>query len=222
MQLNKIIAIDGPAASGKSTVSKAVAKKLNFIYVDSGAMYRAIAWASIQKKIDGTDENKVLKGVTDTKWDFFVDEGEVKFSLDNKFPQEFLRSKIIDDSVSNFAKLPLIREFVRGKLRSHALLGSLVLEGRDIGSVVFPDANFKFYLDADPKERALRRHREFLELGESDKAEEVLSSINRRDSMDSQRKHNPLHIAEGATVIDTTKINIDKVVRLIISKIMES
>ena len=222
MQISKIIAIDGPAASGKSTVSKAVAKELSYIYVDSGALYRAVAWIALQLNLDGSDEEKVLNAINNKKWNFFVDEGEVKFSVDDLILKKVLRGTFITDAVSNFAKLPNVRTFVRNKLRSYASLGSLVVEGRDIGSIVFPDATLKFYLDADPNERALRRHGDLLKMGESEKAEEVLFSLRKRDDMDSKRMHNPLQVAEGALLIDSTDIGIDEVVNLIVSKIKES
>ena len=154
--------------------------------------------------------------------EFFVDEGEVKFSVDDLILKKVLRGTFITDAVSNFAKLPNVRTFVRNKLRSYASLGSLVVEGRDIGSIVFPDATLKFYLDADPNERALRRHGDLLKMGESEKAEAVLLSLRKRDDMDSKRMHNPLQVAEGALLIDSTDIGIDEVVNLIVSKIKES
>ena len=213
-----MIAIDGPSASGKSSVARGVAEQLGFIYVDSGALYRGVTWLALQSDVDGCDEEAVIQVVNAAAWHFFVESGAVAFSINEVRPEEALRGKTVREAVSRFAALPRVRSFVVDRLRSHAQLGSLVIEGRDIGSAVFPDTPFKFYLDADPQERAMRRHRELLAAGESEKAEDVLLSLKRRDEMDSARKYDPLRVPTGAVRIDSTSLSLKEVIEVVVNK----
>ena len=221
MELRTLIAIDGPSASGKSSVARGVAKQLGYIYVDSGALYRGVTWLALQSDVDGSDEAAVIQVVNAAAWHFFVESGAIAFSINEVRPGEALRGKAVRETVSRFAALPRVRSFVVDRLRSHAQLGSLVIEGRDIGSVVFPDTPLKFYLDADPQERAMRRHRELIAAGESEKAEEVLLSLKRRDEMDSVREHDPLRIPVGAVRIDSTSLSLKEVIEVVVNRVTE-
>lgn len=221
MELRTLIAIDGPSASGKSSVARGVAEQLGFIYVDSGALYRGLTWLALQSDVDGSDEGAVIQVVNAAAWHFFVESGAVAFSINDVRPGAALRGKAVREAVSRFAALPLVRSFVVERLRSHAQLGSLVIEGRDIGSAVFPDTPLKFYLDADPQERAMRRHRELMAAGESEKAEQVLLSLKQRDEMDSAREHDPLRVPAGAVRIDSTSLSLKEVIEIVVSRVAE-
>ncbi|MFL2860629.1 MAG: (d)CMP kinase [Pontiellaceae bacterium] len=221
MGLGKLIAIDGPSASGKSSVARGVAEQLSFLYVDSGALYRGVTWLALQSDVDGSDEAAVTQVVNAAAWHFFVESGAVTFSINEVRPGVALRGKEVREAVSRFAALPRVRSFVVERLRSHAQLGSLVIEGRDIGSAVFPDTPLKFYLDADPQERAMRRHRELMAAGESEKAEEVLLSLKRRDEIDLAREHDPLRVPSGAVRIDSTSLSLKEVIEVVINRVAE-
>ena len=217
----KTIAIDGPSASGKSSVSRGVAKALGYIYVDSGALYRGVTWQALRKGVDTTDAAAVLECMYAAKWDFFVQDGASVFSVDGDIPVQELREKDVRESVANVAAIPEVRTFVVDSLQALANFGSLVMEGRDIGTVVFPDSPYKFYLDADPEERAMRRYRELVEAGENEKAEEVLESLKKRDQIDSTRKTAPLTLAQGAQVIDSTSMTLQDVIQTVIDVVTE-
>ncbi len=219
--MGKAIAIDGPSASGKSTVSKGVAKALGFIYVDSGALYRGVTWQAIRKGVDTKDAAAVLETMHNAEWDFFVQEGASVFSIDGDVPVQELREKDVREAVADVASTPEIRKFVVESLRSLENFGSLVMEGRDIGTVVFPDSPYKFYLDADPEERAMRRYRELVSAGESEKAHEVMESLKKRDQIDATRKADPLVVAPGAQVIDSTAMNLEEVIQTVIKAVKE-
>lgn len=214
-----VVAIDGPSASGKSTVSREAAKKLNIMYVDSGAMYRGMTWKAVREGVDVTDADAVITLMNSTEWEFFIEDMVLKFTIDGEDPTDHLRSEPVRERVANIAVIPEVRVFMVDRLRETAEFGALVMEGRDIGSVVFPDARFKYYLDADPEERARRRALELQETeGEGD-VEQVLSSLTRRDKIDSTRKTAPLQIPLGAKVINTTGMSIDEVVDFIVSEV---
>jgi cytidylate kinase len=215
----KTIAIDGPSASGKSSVSKGVAAELGVTYVDSGALYRGVTWQSIRKGVDTKDAAAVLEVMYNAEWDFFVQEGAAVFSVDGDIPVQELREKDVREAVADVAAIPEVRRFVVDSLQSLASFGSLVMEGRDIGTVVFPDSPYKFYLDADPEERAMRRYRELVAAGEDEKAHEVMESLKKRDQIDSTRKADPLVVAPGAQVIDSTSMTLEEVVQTVVDAV---
>ena len=217
----KTIAIDGPSASGKSSVSKGVAQELGYLYSDSGSLYRGVTWQALRKGVDVQDAAAVVECMYEAEWDFFVQEGATIFSIDGDVPVQELREKDVRESVAFVAAIPEVRKFVVESLRSLAAFGSLVMEGRDIGTVVFPDSPYKFYLDADPKERAMRRYRELIAAGEDEKADEVLKSLQQRDKIDSTRKMDPLVVASGAQVIDSTSMTLEEVVRTVVNAVKE-
>lgn len=217
--MGNTIAIDGPSASGKSSVSKGVAAALNYMYVDSGALYRGVTWQAIRKGVDTKNVEAVLDSLHDADWDFFVQDGAAIFSIDGDVPVQELREKEVRESVADVASIAEIRKFVVDSLQSLEHFGSLVMEGRDIGTVVFPDSPYKFYLDADPEERAMRRYRELVAAGESEKAEEVMESLKKRDKIDSTRKVDPLTMAPGATKIDSTSMTLEEVIQVIVDAV---
>ena len=217
--MDKTIAIDGPSASGKSSVSKQVAQRLGYLYVDSGALYRGVTWHAIRMGADPKNAQAVLDVMHDADWDFFVQEGAIVFSVNGDIPVQELREKAVREAVADVAAIPDVRKFVVENLQALAAFGSLVMEGRDIGTVVFPDTSYKFYLDADPKERAMRRYRELLKAGENEKAEEVMESLKKRDEMDANRSVDPLVVASGARVIDSTSMSLEEVIQTVLNEV---
>ncbi len=217
----EVISIDGPSASGKSTVARKVAAKLGWIYVDSGALYRAVAWKAHRDAVDVKDVAAVEGLARDLTMEFNITDGAVSYTIDGVDPGDEIRLKSVNDIVSNIAAVPLVRECVVGWLRGMTQLGKLVMEGRDIGTAVFPDACWKFYLNASSEERARRRHVEMEEKGIGEDLNAVAKSLQNRDEMDSTRKIDPLCIPEGAEVIDSTGMEADDVAEMIAASITE-
>lgn len=214
-----VIAIDGPSASGKSTVARNVAARLNYLYVDSGALYRGVTWKVLRDGIDPQDETGVIENVRSANWSFPEKEGRIGFVIDGTDPGEEIRGEAVRENVSYVARIPEVREFVNDRIRAMQFFGPLVVEGRDIGTVVFPDSPYKFYLDADPAERARRRNKELLATEADSSIESVLQNLEKRDHLDSTRKTAPLQIAQGATVVDTTELTLDEVVDLVVAAV---
>lgn len=196
------VAIDGPAASGKSTVARRLANSLGLIMINSGAMYRAIAWATLQQNINASDTVAVLAMLDDIELTCGVKNGVSTILIDGVDPGEALRSDDVNARVSAVAAIPEVRHLLVEKQREYLQLGSLVMEGRDIGSVVFPDTPYKIYIDASEEVRLARRS-----------AEGLKDVVTQRDKEDSSRKTSPLVVAEGATIIDSSEMNIDEVVQ---------
>ncbi|MDP6491119.1 MAG: 3-phosphoshikimate 1-carboxyvinyltransferase [Kiritimatiellia bacterium] len=217
--VNVVIAIDGPAASGKSTVARKVAAALDdALYVDSGAIYRGIAWAALERGVDVHDADAVARMLADLDVGFFSRDGAVGFGIDGVEPGMAIRTRAVNDSVSPVAVIPAVRVQVVKWLKGMAALGTLVMEGRDIGTAVFPGTPHKFYLDASAEERTRRRHREMATEDAVDE-DEVGKSLRRRDKIDSSRKMDPLQVAPGATRIDSTAMAIDEVVESIVAAV---
>ncbi len=221
MSNNSIIAvaIDGPSASGKSTVARLSARELGFHYVDSGSLYRGLTWKCLREGVDTEDPAAVIELVNRTKLDFFVEEGAIRFTLDGEDPGAQIRSMPVQERVSDVAAIPEVRARIVQHLRETTRFGNVVMEGRDIGTVVFPDTPFKFYLDADPEERARRRHQELAQTAGDTTVDNVLASLQRRDRKDSTRKTAPLQIALGAKVIDSTAMQAEDVVRIVVAQV---
>ncbi|MGI6495799.1 MAG: (d)CMP kinase [Kiritimatiellia bacterium] len=212
-----VIAIDGPSGAGKSSVSRLVASRLRFLHVDSGALYRLMAWIALQAKADPEDEAAVAAAIEAADCEFVVRDGQVVCLVHGEDPGEALRTPEINRAVSPVAKMEFVRTKVTQWLREMKSLGGLVVEGRDIGTVVFPDSPARFYLDADPAVRAQRRHAENQEKqGAGQSREAVLESILRRDRIDSTRAIAPLRQAEGAFRIDSTNLSLEEVVRTVL------
>lgn len=207
-----VVAIDGPSASGKSTVARALAKRRGALYVDSGAMYRGITWKVLREGGDAHDEAGVVDLLRQTQWTFEVVDGALRFRIDGEDPGEEIRGEAVRENVSYVARIPEVRAFIVERLRGLRSHGRLVVEGRDIGSVVFPESPHKFYLDADPEERARRRNAELLATETGTSVEAVLQSLRKRDQLDRTRTTAPLQLAEGARVVDTTCLTLEEVV----------
>jgi len=207
------IAIDGPSASGKSTVARHVASKLGHVYVDSGSLYRGVVWQALSEGVDPSDEGQISRMLTEMDVKFFLIDKAVRFSINGEKPVAELRSVAVNESVSVVAAMSNVRRAIVGWLRDMVQFGDLVIEGRDIGSVVFPDAEHKFYLDASPEERARRRS---VEMSGDEDSGEVRRSLERRDSIDSTREIDPLAVADDAVVIDSTSMSIDETVTAIL------
>ncbi|MHB1688107.1 MAG: (d)CMP kinase [Ignavibacteriaceae bacterium] len=214
-----IIAIDGPAGSGKSTSAKLVAQKLGFLYIDTGAMYRAITFLAIEKNIlNNFDE--IIALANKSKIELIYSGGATKVLLDGKDITEDIRSKEVNLNVSPISKISGVREALVKKQRLLAQKNSrIVMEGRDIGTVVFPDADVKIFLTASIDRRAERRVKEYDSKGIKISLEEIKSNLETRDNIDSSRENSPLIKAPDAFVVDTSKVTIDKQVEIILKKV---
>jgi CMP/dCMP kinase len=213
-----IIAIDGPAGSGKSSVAKALAGRLGFRYLDTGAMYRAVAYRALTQGLALTDERRVA-AIAEGEPIAFGHEGrEVlpsRVSIGGEDVTEAIRTPAVDDAVSPVSALPLVREAMVAQQRRIARSDDVVVEGRDIGTVVFPDAELKVYLTASARERAKRRALQHREAGLPGDADVVLDALIRRDKIDSSRAHSPLAAASDAVLVDTTELTFEEVVERI-------
>jgi CMP/dCMP kinase len=207
---HRVVAIDGPAASGKSSVARTLARRLGFAYVNSGAIYRAITWHILQKGIDTTDACRVTQAVESAQIAYHLQNNESRIFIDNVDPTDYLRNDRVNENVSHVSSVSRVREIVVRKMRDCARNHDVVVEGRDIGSVVFPDTPYKFYIDASPDVRSRRRAAQ----GERDE-------IKMRDHADSSRPVSPLVIAQDAHVIDTSHLTIERVVDEIIARLKQ-
>jgi cytidylate kinase len=202
-----IIAIDGPSGAGKSTVAKLLAERLGIEYIDTGAMYRAAALYMLRKKIDITDEAALKKAMSEVNVDF--DKGRVM--LNGEDVSGLIRTPEITALASKSSALAPVREKLVALQRRMGLAKSVVLDGRDIGTNVFPDARHKFFLTASPEVRAKRRYTEMIQNGENPDFDEVLAAINKRDYDDTHRALNPLKQAGGAVLITADDMNAEEV-----------
>jgi cytidylate kinase len=188
-----VIAIDGTSASGKSTNAKLVARKLGYVYVDTGAMYRTLAWYCLQKGVDPADESAISELCQNWETELVCEEGHVRLLVDGHFPEAEIRTAETSATVSHVAAVPFVRDWMKAQQRESVQFGSLVMEGRDIGSNIFPETPFKFYMDASLEERQARRA-----------ADGLQENLAARDQRDSSRKASPLVIPEGAMVINNS------------------
>lgn len=219
MKKRAVITIDGPAGAGKTSIAKIVSKKLGYDYIDTGAMYRAISWKAFRKKIDLKAKQELINMVRDTRIELINRPGTVRVHLDGKDVTDKIRSKRVTEDASILATIPEVREEMVKIQRMLGSSGGIVVEGRDIGTVVFPEADYKFYLDASIKERALRKYRELKAKGKRGKLAELEKAIRSRDKRDRTREVAPLKIAPDAMVIDSTDMNKKEVVEFILKRI---
>ena len=211
------IAIDGPASAGKSTIAKKVAEQLGYIYLDTGAMYRTLTYAALSNEVDLQDEealHTLLKGIRIT---FSTAENEMqRVFLNDEDVTDSIRSEEVTQNVSLVSSFAKVREEMVARQKSIARSGGVVMDGRDIGTVVLPDAEVKIFMTATAEERALRRYKENIAKGMTTTLEELTEDMKRRDHLDSTRSVSPLKKAEDAIVLDSTHLEIDEVVKQIL------
>lgn len=216
-----IVAIDGPAGSGKGTVTKLIAKKLGLVNVDTGAMYRCVALKALKNHVDSTEIEKVEKLLENIKIEIKREgENQIIF-LDGEDVSTQIRTTQVDGCVAKFAALACVRNKITPLQRKMGETQNLIMEGRDIGTTVFPDADVKIYLDASVEERANRRYKQNIEKGMQVTYEEILESIKQRHKLETQREIAPLVQAEDAIYIDSSDMTIEEVVDKIINIINE-
>jgi len=223
MQKGLIIAIDGPSGVGKSTMARMLAQKIGFIYIDTGAIYRAITWKALEKHINVKDSDSILKMIRSTKIEYKQTtdwkKEEYRLYIDHEDISQKIRGPRIDLNVSDIAKLPEVRLELIELQRSLAAKGSIVMEGRDIGSKILANADLKFYFIASEEERIRRRYVELKRKGFKVGYEEVKTQLINRDRIDSRRKVSPLKKAEDAIIIDSTHKNIKEVLSILLRHI---
>ncbi len=205
-----VIALDGTSASGKSTNAKLVAKALGYAYVDTGAMYRSLAWYCLEKEVDLENDKAIASLCRRWKTELKNECGHIRLYVDGYFPEKEIRTAETSAAVPVVAAVPAVRKWMKAKQRDCIEFGDLVMEGRDIGSNVFPDTGFKFYLDAALDERSKRRA-----------ADGVDENLAERDKQDSQRASAPLMIPLGAKVINNSEMTAEETSALIIGEVQE-
>ncbi|WP_182199425.1 (d)CMP kinase [Paraliobacillus salinarum] len=218
MNNNKIaIAIDGPAAAGKSTVAKKIAEQLNYIYIDTGAMYRALTYKALQQGISLSDEKQLYELIKQSTINLQQVDNKQVVIIDKEDVTDAIRKEDVTNNVSIVAQHRLVREEMVKQQKQLAAERGVVMDGRDIGTHVIPDAEAKIYLIASVEERAIRRHEENVSKGFTSDLEKLKKEIAQRDKLDSEREVSPLIKAEDAIEIDTTSLSIDEVTQKILS-----
>jgi len=229
-----VIAIDGPAGSGKSTLARLLAEKLCFTYIDTGAMYRAVALKAHEQKIDSDDENALKDLCAKIELRFAPspsplplgerEKGEGasnKIFIDNEDYSEKIRTPFVSRLSSKVSSQKAVRDAMVRLQRLLAAKGSVIMEGRDIGTIVFPDADIKFYIDASPEVRGRRRYAELKEKGENVSLDTIIAEEKARDKQDSTREHAPLKKADDAVLIDTSNMNLEEVLNVMLKTVKE-
>ena len=214
------IAIDGPGGAGKSTIAKALAKKLGFIYVDTGALYRAIGLYMINNGVDLKNAAAVTEKLDEVKVELKYVNGEQRVLLCGNDVSEDIRKPEVSMAASNVSAIPAVRDFLLGLQRKMASENNVIMDGRDIGTVVLPNAQIKLFLTASAEERAMRRYKELIEKGKKVEYETVYKELCERDYQDSHREVAPLKPADDATIIDTTGNNLEKSVQVLMDFIL--
>ena len=220
MPIANIIAIDGPAASGKSTLGKKLADELGYLFFDTGVMYRAVTWVALENHISLDDESAItrLAEITDidVRPSSQADGRNCDIMADGRDITWKIRRPEVDANVSQVSAYPGVRKALTAQQRRIGLRGEVVMVGRDIGTVVLPDADVKIYLDASTEERARRRHEESLTRGEDVQIEDILDTMRKRDRIDSTREVAPLRKAEDAVVLDSDNMSAEQVLRAVL------
>ncbi len=215
------VAIDGPAGAGKSTVSRAAAKAMGYIYVDTGALYRAVGVNALRKGIDTKDKSAVAETLSEISVDLVFENGEQKVLLNGENVSEEIRTPPASMAASDVSAVPEVRAFLFDLQRDIAKRNNCIMDGRDIGTVVLPDAQVKIFLTASPEERAMRRYKELIEKGSNVDYKDVLEDLIQRDYNDSHREIAPLKPADDGVILDTTGLNLEESVYKIIETIKE-
>ena len=220
--MNIAIAIDGPAGAGKSTIAKLAAKELSFIYVDTGALYRAIGLCAYRNNIGSRDVDAILQMIKDIKVELaFNDKKEQVVLLNGEDVSGFIRTPEISMYASDVSAIPEVRAFLLDLQRNMAKTNNVIMDGRDIGTVVLPDAQIKIFLTASPEVRAKRRYDELIEKGMDVKYEDILSDVITRDYNDSHRETAPLKPADDSIIVDTSDLNLSESVEKLLSIMKE-
>ncbi len=217
------VALDGPAGAGKSTIAKRAAKALDFIYVDTGALYRTIGLAATRNNINPVPSDDVNNLLSQIKVEItFNDKGEQIVLLDGEDVSGFIRTPEASMMASRISAVPQVRTYLLDLQRNMAKTNNVIMDGRDIGTVVLPDAQVKIFLTASPEARATRRYKELLEKGMNVKYDDILSDVIERDYNDTHRETAPLKPADGCIIVDTTELDFEQSVSKIISVIEEN
>ena len=215
------VAIDGPSGAGKSTIAKFLAKELNFLYVDTGAMYRSIGLYAARQGVTAGDAAAVEPLLSQVQLDLAYVDGEQRIFLNGEDVSRAIRTEEASKNASAVSAIPAVRAFLLDFQRSFAKQNCILMDGRDIGTVVLPDADVKIFLTASAEARAQRRYKEQVERGEDVTFEQVFASIQKRDEADSSRATAPLKAAEDAVVVDTTDLNLEESIAVILDIIKE-
>ena len=219
----RVIAIDGPSGAGKSSVSRIVGKKLGFLHVDSGALYRIMTWQALVKKVDTDNPDAVAAFAPTVEIECRPENGAIAYYVGGEPPGDRIRTPEINAHASQVATVKQVRDKITALLRDMTRFGDLVVEGRDITTAVFPDSPARFYLTASAEARAMRRQKEEVEKGIANQsAETVKASLLARDAIDSTRKYAPLRKADGAIEIDSSDLTLEQVVDIVLEKIHET
>ena len=221
-----IIAVDGYSSTGKSTVAKILAAELSLIYIDTGAMYRVVTLAALRRDLihgETIDKEALYKCLKDINigFKYNADLNSYETYLNGEFVEEQIRSMHVSDQVSGIAAIDFVRDFLVAQQREMGERESIIMDGRDIGSVVFPNADLKFFMTSSPEVRALRRYKEMEEKGVKVSYEEVEANVRKRDYIDTHREVSPLLQTDDAIVVDSSEMTIEEVVELMVSKIKE-
>ena len=213
------IAIDGPAASGKSTIGFALARRLDYLYLDTGVMYRAVTWAALEQGLNVEDEAAITALAKQLEINVRPSDGadgrQYTVLIDSQDITQQIRQSEVENRVSLVSAYPGVRKALVAQQRRISAQARVVMVGRDIGTVVLPDADLKIYLDARVHERAMRRYKEMVQRGQQIGYERVLAAMERRDSIDSEREVSPLEPAEDAIIIDTSDMSVEQVLHIV-------
>ena len=215
------VAIDGPAGAGKSTVSRAAAKEIGYIYVDTGALYRAVGVNALRIGADTKNAEQVAASLSGISVDLAFENGEQRVLLNGEDVSLEIRTPQASMAASDVSAVPQVRDFLFDLQKNIAAANNCIMDGRDIGTVVLPDAQVKIFLTASPEERAARRYKELVEKGAKDTYEEVLADLEKRDYQDSHREIAPLKPAEDSVIVDTSDYNFDEAKNIIVNIIKE-